>query len=494
MVSQTAVFTRLVRDHMGAAPPSVTTESSCTDVARLMREAKASSVIVSDAANVPVGIVTEQDICRRAAFEPARDLPVADVMSAPLLSIRDDEFLYHAVARMRRADLRHMPVVDTKARVVGILQLHDALTVAASHIVGHIDALTHEESLGGMAFTKAAQVEVATGLFDDSVPAPDVQSLLTRINNDLYRRIVALGVREMALDGWGEPPVAFDAIVMGSGGRGESYLNPDQDNGFVLADYPDELHRDVDPWFIELAERMTQALDQVGFSYCRGNVMATNPVWRKTISQWRSQIGRWVSSSAGLFLRMADIFFDFVPVYGDGSMTRDLRDYVARTAKQHFFLRQMYANDEEHGVALGFFGHIKTDPLPGEGQGEVNLKLTGTLPLVGAVRIMALRAGHNRDLDREANRRFARARRAFHRRAGLSVRRLHAHCRSAAETTACGLSGWGFRRQPRPARGVEHTGERHARRRLQGNSSFARTAADGAERRHFLMLGKSASA
>lgn len=392
MVSQTAVFTRLVREHMSAAPPSVSTESTRADVVRSMREAKVSSVIVCEA-NVPVGIVTEQDICRGAAFEPARDLPVGELMSSPLLSIRDDEFLYHAIARMRRAGLRHMPVVDAKNLVVGILQLHDALAVAASHVVEHIDALTHEESLDGMALTKAAQVEVATRLFEDSVPAPDVQSLLTRINNDLYRRVVALCVREMAVDGWGEPPVAFDVIVMGSGGRGESFLHPDQDNGFVLADYPDELHCEVDPWFIELAERMTHALNHVGFSYCRGYVMATNPVWRKTISQWRSQIGKWVSESERIFLRMADIFFDFVPVYGDGAITGDLRGFVAGMARQHFFLRRMYENDEEHGVALGFFGHIKTDPLPGEGQGEVNLKLTGTLPLVGAVRIMALREG-----------------------------------------------------------------------------------------------------
>ncbi len=34
---------------------------------------------------------------------------------------------------------------------------------------------------------------------------------------------------------------------------------------------------------------------------------------------------------------------------------------------------------------------MKPDPLPGPNQGRLNLKLTGTLPLVGAIRIMALR-------------------------------------------------------------------------------------------------------
>ena len=46
---------------------------------------------------------------------------------------------------------------------------------------------------------------------------------------------------------------------------------------------------------------------------------------------------------------------------------------------------------EAHGVALGLFDRLKPDPVAGPNQGKLNLKLTGTLPLVGAIRIMALR-------------------------------------------------------------------------------------------------------
>ena len=62
----------------------------------------------------------------------------------------------------------------------------------------------------------------------------------------------------------GAPPVPFCVIVMGSGGRGESYLYPDQDNGFILDDYPDDQHTELDAFFIKLAERMTRDLDMVG--------------------------------------------------------------------------------------------------------------------------------------------------------------------------------------------------------------------------------------
>ncbi len=393
MLSHTAVFTRIVRDHMGPAPITVPVATSCGDAVRRMRESRADSVVVIDMHGEPCGVVTEQDVVRRMIFRVDAKTPVTDVMSRPVQAIRDDELLYHAIAKMRRGRLRHMPVVDASGGVVGGLQLHHALAMAAQQMVRQIEVLTHSETVEGMQHTKQAQVEVAKQLCADAVPAPEIQALITRINNDLYRRIVALCLRDMADTGWGQPPVAFDVMVMGSGGRGESFLYPDQDNGFVLEDYADDQHQNIDPWFIELAERMTEALNRVGFEYCKGNVMATNPLWRKSVSQWRSQIRRWVGKGAGMALRLADIFFDFIPVYGEGRLTGELRECVTETARRPFFLREMYKFDEDHEVALGPFNRLLLDKIDGPNKGKLNLKLTGTLPLVGAVRIAALSNG-----------------------------------------------------------------------------------------------------
>jgi len=129
----------------------------------------------------------------------------------------------------------------------------------------------------------------------------------------------------------------------------------------------------------------------VGFEYCHGNVMATNPVWRKTLSEWRMQTAAWLGKSQGLSLRYCDIFFDFACVYGSGELARVLREHVTTLSPRPFFLREMFKVDEEHGVALGLFDRLKPDPVAGPNQGKLNLKLTGTLPLVGAIRIMALR-------------------------------------------------------------------------------------------------------
>lgn len=389
--ARTEIFTKLVGDYMGAAPVLVDTRARCDGMLDGIREQATSSAIVTDDNDMPVGIVTEQDICRRLALRLPPDTPVSAVMSQPVWTVGTEDRLFQAIGQMRRRGLRHMPVVDSgTGRIVGALELETALVLAAAEMMEQIDQLTHADTLAGMEETKLAQVSVAEELFEDATPAPAVQQLITSINNDLYRRLVDLCLEDMGRSKWGPPPVAFDVIVMGSGGRGENFLYPDQDNGFIIEDYPDDRHDAVDAWFIELARRMTEGLNRVGFPYCNGYVMATNPLWRKTLFQWRRQMDLWIGKGAGTALRLADIFFDFKHVHGTGDMTRELRDYITTAAAKPFFLREMFELDAGHEVALGLFNRLLPDREPGPGKGKLNLKMTGTLPLVGAVRVGAL--------------------------------------------------------------------------------------------------------
>jgi signal-transduction protein with cAMP-binding, CBS, and nucleotidyltransferase domain len=394
MRSQTVIFTRLVRDAMRPAPPTIAEGTSCGELVRIVADAAASSAIVVDGARRVRGIVTERDITRRIAFRAAPETPAERVMTAPVQTIEDGDYLYHAIARMRRGGLRHMPVVNAAGALVGVLNLHDALSDASAQLMDQIDRLTHEGTLDGLQAIKAAQVSLADELFADDVPAPDVQALLTHINNDIHRRIIEAELAAMAAEGWGEPPVPFAAIVMGSGGRGENYLYPDQDNGFILADYPDVRHGAIDPYFLELAGRLTRLLDSVGFPLCRGNVMATNPVWRKTLPQWFAQVRGWTRRRGNIALRLCDIFFDFRPVFGDAAMADELRGFVARIVQDNFmFLHDMYREEADHDVALGLFGRLVTERQDEDHKGEVNLKYAGTIPLVESVRLLSLRHG-----------------------------------------------------------------------------------------------------
>jgi CBS domain-containing protein len=391
--SQTAAFRQRVRDHLRAPPVVVAGATPALEVVALMTDAGASAALVVDEGRIR-GILTEQDVTRRIAGRAVADVPVEALMSAPVATVGEQQPLYEAIGLMRRLGLRHMPVVDDAGALAGMVFLHDALAAANEGLVEQIDRLTHEATLEGLRQVKAAQVQLAADLLDDRVPAPEIQGLISWLNNDIGRRVLAQNVGALAADGWGEPPVAFSAIVMGSGGRGESLLFPDQDNGFVLADYPDAAHGRIDPFFIELAARMSAQLDTLGFPSCRGGVMAINPVWRKTKSQWRAQIRGWIGRRNEVALQLCDVLFDFQSFYGEASLAEDLRSVILRLCQANpGFLRDMFGVQADHRAALGWFRRLLTERTDPAHRGEVNLKYAGTLPLAEAIRLLALRRG-----------------------------------------------------------------------------------------------------
>jgi signal-transduction protein with cAMP-binding, CBS, and nucleotidyltransferase domain len=190
----------------------------------------------------------------------------------------------------------------------------------------------------------------------------------------------------------GTPPVPFTLLVMGSAGRGESLLGPDQDNGFILADYPDAEHAAVDAWFRPVAEAFNAGLAAAGFPLCPGGIMARNPLWRKTLPQWRRQFETWATRRVGAALLFSDIAFDFRAAAGDPAPAAALREHLGRVlARSPALLVAMAGQNQGLTVGLTLWGGF-TDDEPGEGT-RTDLKLHGLMPLVAAARLMALRDG-----------------------------------------------------------------------------------------------------
>ena len=390
----TTLLSRRVRDCMAPPPPLLAPDASCSDVIDAIAASGVSCAVVRAAGGGCAGIVTEQDAARRIALRMTAETPASDAMSSPVRTVRPDDYLYAAVAEMRRHGLRHLPVVDPTGLPVGMLDLDAALAEATAPTVAIIDRLTLGEDAGGLAEMKRAETEIAGAMIADGAVCADVQALISHVNAEIHRRIVATALRAMERDGLGHPPVPFAAIVMGSGARGESYLFPDQDNGFVIADYPESEHDRIDGFFRALAERMTAALDAAGFPLCNGGVMATNPLWRKTLTQWRDQTAIWARRRSLAAVRLADVFFDFQAVCGDEALAPALRRHVTGLMRGNIpFLQEIERDQARYGTALGLFGRLRRDRAPGPYRGQVDLKRGGTLALVNAVRLLALREG-----------------------------------------------------------------------------------------------------
>ena len=82
-------------------------------------------------------------------------------------------------------------------------------------------------------------------------------------------------------------------ITMGSGGRMESFLHPDQDNGII---YLGEETKEADQYFEQLSKHFTKILDDCGIPFCKGDLMASNPLWRHNLQGWKNQLEDWTKN------------------------------------------------------------------------------------------------------------------------------------------------------------------------------------------------------
>lgn len=97
------------------------------DIAIKMYENKVGSVVIVDEEGKPVGIITERDLVYVVARSLAPDTPAWMVMTENPIVIREDALITEAMEKMRVQDIRHLPVVDTSGRLVGILSFRDVV-------------------------------------------------------------------------------------------------------------------------------------------------------------------------------------------------------------------------------------------------------------------------------------------------------------------------------------------------------------------------------
>jgi CBS domain-containing protein len=103
------------------------------DAARLMWEHDCGCLPVVDGEGHAIGMLTDRDICMAAYTrgEALWQIPVAAAMAMNPRTCRTGDTLTHAESVMRDGQLRRLPVVDRRNRVVGILSLNDVARQAA---------------------------------------------------------------------------------------------------------------------------------------------------------------------------------------------------------------------------------------------------------------------------------------------------------------------------------------------------------------------------
>lgn len=256
------------------------------------------------------------------------------------------------------------------------------------------NALTELSATATLAEAKAWQPHLVKALLRLDLPAWRISQILSDHNDWLYRQAIEQALSSMHASGWGNPPVAFCVLTMGSGARHESLLSPDQDNAMIVEDYPDSRHTEIDGYFQALGERFTQTLHEAGIPLCNGHVMARWPMWRKRLGAWGRQLEIWTAGRHVKRVQQANILLDFHAVYGEVALAKSLRDIAVKLVPRGgLFLDEMGSLLDDLPVALDRFGRLSGDGEGAPHERVINLKRQGLLPLVGALRLLALRQG-----------------------------------------------------------------------------------------------------
>jgi len=107
---------------------TVKPQESIAAVIQKLTEHDMGSVPVCNEANELVGIITERDIVRKCNLKDCKKIKVQDVMSRKVIIGKPEDELDYAIAAMKQARIRHIPIVDGK-KVAGMISMRDLLGI-----------------------------------------------------------------------------------------------------------------------------------------------------------------------------------------------------------------------------------------------------------------------------------------------------------------------------------------------------------------------------
>lgn len=365
-----------VRDARPRAAAFIEAEATIEAAGHMMRERNVNALFVRDGERL--GIVTGMNLSKGAVLDRRPlDTPIRGLTHFDMVAVDETDFVFEALMLMTKHNKRRLAVRRDGA-VVGVLEDIDILGLFAGNsqlIPGRIDRAAGLDDLQIAARDIQGQVDL---LHRQGVKVEVIAEMTSDLNRQLFAKLFDMIA----------PPSIREAgclIVMGSEGRGEQTVRTDQDNGLILAGPVPEA---------DLARFRTEfsgALAAFGFPPCPGNVMVSNPVWSQTADAFLAQIRHWVLTPDAESPMNLGIFFDAVAVAGDAALLARVKDeFVGLMRGETAYIAQFARAIDQFPGAGGVIGTL----MATVGREEViDIKKSGTFPIVHGIRSMAIEKG-----------------------------------------------------------------------------------------------------
>lgn len=371
----TNLFTAKVADVYHKNTAWLNGDETAFNAAKVMKERKTKSLLIRH--NHQIGILTESIFRDMLLQHQAADTPIHQLATFSLITVDSDDFLFSALLEMVRHRVQRV-VVCQNGNVVGTLEQIDVLAYVSNHSHLIAQRLETAHNLDELEDLSLQMTETVRLLRKSGVRAPQLAQLMQVLNTQLFEKIW----RFIA------PAYIYEQsclLVMGSEGRGEQVLKTDQDNALIL-----NLDNENDVQLAEQAtEQFSQALSRLGYPPCAGNIMVTNPYWRKNVDEFKHTIRKWCMKPTPENMMYLAIFIDAKVVAGDERLFHEVKQYLNKFLNNDAGMLMTFARateqfEQEHS---GFFAKL----LHKQPQ-SLDIKKMGQFPIVHGIRSLSLEA------------------------------------------------------------------------------------------------------
>ncbi|MGI1998989.1 DUF294 nucleotidyltransferase-like domain-containing protein [Shewanella frigidimarina] len=387
-----ALTTSKVKTLVTREPVVLSCNSSIQVVAKIMAEQNISAVLINDPDiddqqdSSFVGIITEHDLCAKVIAAGVNvDNPISQVMSTNLISLDHNAYIFEAMLLMLRNNIDHLPILKNK-KPIGLIEVADIIRYESQNSLLFVSSIFQQNSCEDLVLLSAQLKNCFVRMVNEDANSHMVGRAMSEIGRNFKQRLL-----ELAEEKFGPPPVPYCFLALGSMARDEQLMVTDQDNAIILDNsYNLALHGE---YFAKLADFVCDGLAACGYSYCTGDIMASNPEYRKTRAQWEDCFGDWIENPNPQALLNCSIFFDLTGVYGRVKWAEQLNAFILSKAKKNNrFLACLAHNALNRKPPLGFFKDFVMEK-DGRHNNSINLKRRGTAPLADLIRVHALAIG-----------------------------------------------------------------------------------------------------
>jgi PAS domain S-box-containing protein len=247
---------------------------------------------------------------------------------------------------------------------------------------GPVNQITNYQQIGGNIVSEIENGSSHGHVVESLNQLPDLIREMIEIGTrpDYLRRIIGSTYDaaicrfiDLTIDDIGTPPVPFSFISFGSNARHDMTLFSDQDNAIVFETPDDADLKSIRRYFLHLAEKVCTMLDQAGYSYCDGLIMASNHQWCLSQREWKKNFDLWIEQASPESILELNVFFDIRSTYGDTTLVDGIQSHIQQLLAMYPEFLSTYAqNCLSYEVPLNTTKEIITEYH--DGRASLNLK------------------------------------------------------------------------------------------------------------------------